>query len=354
VASPLPTVITLFPRQRPASTTPSGTGRLHILRRWQRIGQLSGLGGLLRQRTWLGAPARDESYTRKRCRVKVIVIGSTGQLGQDLLKAFGPSATGLNHQDLEITDGVQVAETFQNLRPDWVLNTAAFHRVDDCELNPGLAFDVNALGARNVARATAAIGAGVLFFSTDYVFGGAQRERGRPYRESDQPAPLNVYGISKLAGEQLVLQSNPRSLVIRSTGLYGTATSRKGWTFPELMLNKAKSDGVVKVVKDQVLAPTYTADLAAKVKELVEKDAAGLFHVTNADECSWFEFARGVFDLAGTKVEMHPIETTQSQRRAHRPAYSALASHRLTEVGLQPMRPWREALKAYLQAKGVI
>jgi dTDP-4-dehydrorhamnose reductase len=286
--------------------------------------------------------------------MKTVIIGSTGQLAQDLGKVLGPDATGLTHQDLDVTDGVAVAQALQALKPDWVLNTAAFHRVDDCEANPGLAVAVNTLGARNVARAAAGVGSGVVFFSTDYVFGGQGRPRGRPFRESDLPQPLNVYGTSKLAGEQLVQQANPRHLVLRTTGLYGTATSRKGWTFPELMLNKAKTEGAVKVVTDQVMAPTYTADLAAKVKELLTAGVTGLFHLTNAQECSWFEFAQKVFELAGVKVQMTPMVTEQSQRRAVRPPYSALASARLPEVGLQPMRPWPEALKDYLRAKGVI
>ena len=285
--------------------------------------------------------------------MRAAVIGSTGQLGQDLMRAFGDETVGLTHQDLDVTDGVGVASAMHSLRPDWVLNTAAFHRVDDCETNPALAFAANALGAFNVARAAADVGAGVVFFSTDYVFGGEERERDNPYEEGDEVQPLNVYGISKAAGEQLVMQANARHVVVRSAGLYGTATSRKGWTFPELMINKAKTDGMVSVVTDQALSPTFTADLAQKTKELVERDAAGLFHLTNAGECSWFEFARAVFDLAGVEVEMEPIETGETQRRARRPSYSALRTTRVPEAGLSPLRPWEEALDAYLRAKGL-
>jgi dTDP-4-dehydrorhamnose reductase len=150
------------------------------------------------------------------------------------------------------------------------------------------------------------------------------------------------------------MQANPRHLVVRSAGLYGTATSRKGWTFPELMLNKARTEGIVRVVTDQALSPTYTADLAEKTKELVEQDIVGLFHLTNFGECSWFEFAREVFDLAGVEVEMEAISTEQTQRRAARPSYSALATTRLGAVGLRPLRPWEEALRGYLKAKGAI
>jgi dTDP-4-dehydrorhamnose reductase len=285
--------------------------------------------------------------------MNVVVIGSSGQLGQDLMRAF-PGAAGVSHQDFDVTDGVAVTLALQAHKPRWVLNTAAFHRVDDCEANPALALSVNALGALNVAKAAAAVGAGVAFFSTDYVFGGRPRERGQPYTEDDLPSPLNVYGATKVAGELLVMQSNPKHLVIRTTGLYGTSTSRKGWTFPELMLNKGRSEDLIRVVTDQVLSPTFTADLAAKLKELIDHDVSGLFHVTNEGECSWFDFARETFELAGLKVKMEPIQTEQSQRRAQRPAYSGLASIGLAKVGIAPMRPRRDALRDYLHQKGVI
>jgi len=286
--------------------------------------------------------------------LKVAVIGSTGQLGQDLMGVFGEEAVGFAHQDLDVMDEASVASAVLSAEPDWVLNTAAFHRVDDCEVNPTLTFAVNAIGALNVARAAADVGSGVVFYSTDYVFGGEDRERGHPYEEGDSPHPLSVYGASKVAGEQLVMQANARHLVVRSAGLYGTATSRKGWTFPELMINKARTEGIVRVVTDQVLSPTFTADLAWKTKELVERDTVGLLHLTNAGECSWFDFAQEALALAGVEAKMEPIDTGQLQQRARRPSYSALDSARLGEVGVSPLRPWKEALSAYLQTKGVI
>ena len=285
--------------------------------------------------------------------MSVLVIGSSGQLGQDLMRLFGDRAVGLTHQDLDVTDGVAVAAVVREARPDWVLNTAAFHRVDDCELSPTLSFAVNATGAGNVARAAAEVGAGVVFFSTDYVFGGEGRERGNPHAEADLPDPLNVYGVSKWAGERLVEQGNPRHLIVRSAGLYGTATSRKGWIFPELMVNKARAEGKLRVVTDQALSPTYTADLAVAVKALIEGGAVGLFHLTNAGECSWYEFARATIELAGIDVEIEPTVSTQQARRARRPPYSALTSQRLAAAGVAPLRPWREALGDYLQAKGI-
>jgi dTDP-4-dehydrorhamnose reductase len=286
--------------------------------------------------------------------VRTLVIGASGQLGQDLMQAFGAGAVGLTHAEIDVTDGVGVSRLLREQQPDWVINTAAFHRVDDCELNPTLAFAVNAVGAANVARAADEIGAGVVFYSTDYVFGGEGRPRHDPHTELSLPDPYNVYGISKLAGERMVMNANSRHLVIRSAGLYGTATSRKGWTFPELMVNKGRNDGWVKVVTDQALSPTYTYDLAATTKALMERDARGLFHLANAGECSWFEFAQATFDLAGIAVNMDPTTTVPRERRARRPPYSALASERLAETGVPPLRPWRDALAHYLRAKGLV
>ena len=248
--------------------------------------------------------------------MKVAVIGSTGQLGQDLMRVFSEEAVGFAHRDLDVTDGAGVASAIKSAEPDWV-------------------------GALNVARAAADIGSGVVFYSTDYVFGGQSRERDHPYEEGDGPQPLSVYGASKVAGEQLVMQANARHIVVRSAGLYGTATSRKGWTFPELMLNKARTEGVIRVVTDQVLSPTFTADLARKTRELLEHDARGLFHLTNTGECSWFEFARGALDTARVEAEMEPID-------------SALTTARLEEIGLSPLRSWQDALSDYLHTKGAI
>ena len=286
--------------------------------------------------------------------MKVVVIGSTGQLGQDLLRVFGDEAIGFAHEDLDVTDEAGVASAIRSAEPEWVLNTAAFHRVDDCEEDPTSTFAVNATGALNVARATADIGSGVAFYSTDYVFGGEGRERSHPYEEGDNVHPLSVYGTSKVAGEQLVMQSNERHLVVRSAGLYGMATSRKGWTFPELMIKKARTEGAVRVVTDQVLSPTFTLDLARKTKELIEHGATGLFHLTNAGECSWFEFAEVALEIAEVEAKIEPIDTGQLQQRARRPAYSAMTTTRLKAEGLSPMRAWREALSDYLQTKGVI
>jgi dTDP-4-dehydrorhamnose reductase len=280
--------------------------------------------------------------------MKTVVIGAQGQLGQDLMRVFGSDAVGVTHQDIDVTDGIGVLQLVQAHRPDWVVNTAAYHQVDNCEANPALTMAVNATGAFNVARAAKAVGAGHVFFSTDYVFGGGEpRPRSQPRLESEAPRPLNVYGTSKVAGEQLVGQAHPDALIIRSAGLYGLSTSRKGWTFPELMLNLAASQPVVRVVNDQVLSPTFTADLSEATARLMRDGASGLLHLANEGECSWFEFAAATYELTGTKANLEPQSTAQAARRARRPPYSALG----TTNPAARLRPWREALADYLKRK---
>lgn len=281
------------------------------------------------------------------------VVGSNGQLGQDLMRVFGEAARGVTHQDLDVTDELAVFQAIQGLRPDWIINTAAFHKVDDCEANATLAFNVNALGAFNVARAATSVGAGIVFLSTDYVF-GSEEERNKPYTEADCPGPLNVYGISKHAGECLVVLANPRHCIVRSAGLYGTATSRKGWTFPEIVLQKAKSGEQLRVVNDQVLSPTFTLDLARGIRELIHLDVRGVVHMTNAGQCSWFELARMTLFLAGVESDIEAIDSGQMPRRARRPQYSALRSIRLEGLGIEPLREWKHALQDYLHTRDLI
>jgi dTDP-4-dehydrorhamnose reductase len=267
-----------------------------------------------------------------------------------LLRVFGDEAIGLAHQEIEVRDGDAVGRKLRELRPDWIINTAAYNRVDDSESNAELAFSVNAIGALHVARAAAAAGAGVVYVSSDYVFGAEPRSSGRPYTEEDRAAPVNVYGASKCAGEELVRLANPRHLIVRTAGLYGRAPSRKGWTFPQAILSKARSDASVLVVNDQIVSPTFSEDLAQVVRQLLDRNALGLFHVTNAGECTWHAFANELLALCGVTTQLISVTTEDSQRLARRPRYSALASTRLEGMGITPPRPWQEALRAYVKA----
>ena len=282
-----------------------------------------------------------------------VIIGSNGQLGTDLKPALAAfRVTGLAHADLDVEDLARARDVLGGLKPDVVINTSAFHKVDVCEDEPAASFAVNASGAYGLARLAAELDFTLVHFSSDYVFDGAART---PYRETDLAAPISVYGTSKLAGENLVHAFVPRHYVIRTTGLYGVAgASGKGGNFVETMLRLGKA-GPVRVVDDQVMTPTATADLAAAVAELLRREAEvpyGLYHITSGGQCSWFHFAQTIFARAGLAVELSPITTAQSGSKARRPAFSVLDHGKWMTAGFAELRPWPEALGDYLRTKG--
>lgn len=220
-----------------------------------------------------------------------LVIGAAGQVGQEFARLLEPGAwTALTHEELDVTDPTRVRAALGDRPGDVVVNLAAFHNVNLCEEQPQTALAVNGLGALHVARAAAELGRKVVYFSSDYVF-GADAARRTPYTEADAPAPLNVYGTSKVAGEQFVRQAAADHLIVRTSSLFGAVTSRKGWTFPETMLRRARAGEPLRVVRDQLMAPTYTRDLAETVLRLVAADARGTVHVTNSGCCSWYYLA---------------------------------------------------------------
>lgn len=241
-----------------------------------------------------------------------------------------------------------VERCVESVRPDAVVDAAAFHRVEECERRPDAAFAVNALGALHVARAAEAAAAGCIFVSTDYVFGG-EREDG--YAEDDPPAPVNVYGASKAAGEHLVRLACRRATVVRAAGLFGHAgSSGKGGNFVDTMLAKAAAGEPISVVDDIRSSPTATADLAQRVLELLEQAAPpGVYHAANSGGCSWFEFAAAVFELAGVSADLSP--RSAGEQAPSRPRCSVLLDTRSGALGLSPMRPWRDALAAYLEGR---
>lgn len=279
--------------------------------------------------------------------MKVVVIGARGQLGTELCRILAPeSLVPLTHADIEITNREQVREVLASHKPDVVINAAAYNVVDRCETEPEQAFSVNAIGAYNVAVACGEAGATLVHYSTDYVFSG---ESGRPYTEDDCPLPINVYGSSKLAGERLVAVAVEKLFLIRTSGLYGHAGSRaKGGNFVEKMLSLARQGREIHVVDDQRVSPTYAVDLARKTVELIGTDRYGLYHVVNRGECSWHEFALEVFRLAGLKPSLSKTTQRGLGLLARRPAYSVLANARLGRLGLDDLRPWKEALAEYL------
>jgi dTDP-4-dehydrorhamnose reductase len=289
--------------------------------------------------------------------MRIALIGPGGQVGSDVAKAAhaaGFEVLPLARADCDVTDRPSLVRAFASLGPDdVVVNTAAFHRTDDCEDRPDLAFEVNGMGAHNVAAAANERGAAVAFYSSDFVFGNAPAAR--PYVESDNVAPVNIYGASKAAGETLVRLANPKAYVLRIASVFGTAgSSGKGGNFVETMLAKARRDERIEVVDDIVMTPTYAADAAALTVALVARRApAGVYHLTNSGPCSWFEFANGIFAAAGLETRAAGISAAHAPARAQRPAYSALASERLADFGLAA-RPWQDALREYLVARGHI
>lgn len=277
---------------------------------------------------------------------KVLIIGADGQLGFDLMRSFGEKAIGLTHKDVEIKNPAQVEELVSKHRPDAVINTAAIVKTEWCELNKEECLAVNAVGAGNVAVAANKIGAAIIQISTDYVFDGSKDS----FRESDQPNPLNVYGLSKLEGERAVRRNNPKYYIVRSGWFFGKHIPHKGLDFPRLMLGKAKESGEVRVVNDQFGSPTYTRDLASKIKELLHRNAPfGVYHITNQGRTSWYGFAKEAFKLAKEKAKIIPISTKDSGSKIQRPQNSILENHNLSEVGIPLLRPWQEALEDYFE-----
>ena len=281
-----------------------------------------------------------------------MLIGAGGQLGTDLRREAGPDREliSVTHGDLDIRDEGAVARELGRHRPATIINTAAYVNVDQCEIHKEMAYAVNGKAVRNLALQAESIGAGLVHISTDYVFDGARRD---PYPEEAPARPLNVYGKSKLEGEQHVRTICRRHLIVRSSGVYGLAGSAaKGGNFVGTMLRLGKEKGEVTVVDDQVLAPTNTVDLAQMIWRLVDGDAQGVFHVSNAGSCSWFDFASAIFELSDLRVEVHPTDSASYGARARRPAYSVLDNSKLEREGFGRMRPWREALASHLESLG--
>jgi dTDP-4-dehydrorhamnose reductase len=287
---------------------------------------------------------------------RLLLIGATGQLGSELARVLaGPALTAVTHDDLEITDAAATDALLARVKPDVILNTSAFHAVDRCEDELERAFAVNAFAVRHLARRAADHESLLVHFSTDYVFAG---DATRPYAEGDSPLPRSAYATSKLAGECFVRALAPRHLVVRSAGLFGGGGSTgKGGNFVTAILRRARDGEPLRVVADQVTAPTYTRDLAATVAALVERAAAdtgvrGVVHATAGGACSWHEFASAIVAEAGLAVPVAAITTAELGARAPRPAYSVLANARLAALGIARPRPWREGLRAYLAERG--
>jgi dTDP-4-dehydrorhamnose reductase len=284
---------------------------------------------------------------------RVLITGATGQLGSDLAELLADRAEvdAAPHAELDVADDAAVAARFERARPDVVFNCAAFHNVDVCEREPEPSFEVNAHAVGRLARRCAEAGAKLVHLSTNYVFDGAREE---PYTEEDATNPRSVYAQSKLAGEWEALGSAPDALVVRTSGLYGMhGSASKGGNFVTRMLGRAREGSGLKMVADQRLTPTFTADLAPALVSAVEGGASGLVHVTNAGECSWYGFTEEIMRLAGIEVEIEPVETTVPEGGADRPLNGVLARPRADAEGVPELRDWRDALADYMGRAGI-
>lgn len=282
--------------------------------------------------------------------MKIVVIGGNGQLGEDVVAALrsdGHEVSSLTHQDVEIANKESVLQQLESLRPHVVINTAAFHHVEQCEADAAKAFAINAIGARNLAQVTQALNAALIHVSTDYVFDGTKRS---PYHEGDAPMPLNVYGNSKLAGEYFVRAQNPRHFVVRVSGLYGAHPCRaKGnLNFVELMLKLSRERDELRVVDDEFVTPTPTADVARQLAVLSRSSHYGLYHASSQGSCSWYEFAKTIFELSGTKVRLEPARPGEFPAKVARPKYSVLENAALKRNSLDVFDHWTKGLERYL------
>ena len=288
--------------------------------------------------------------------MQIAIIGANGQLGTDLCQQLsGFALVPLMHKDIEIADVESVKRSLSMHKPDVIINTAAFVAVDDCESQPDKAYIVNALGAGNVASVAYELGAKLIYISTECVFGGEGGQRSTPYTEFDVPVPVNVYGKSKLAGENLVQHLCPRHLIIRISTLFGVARCRgRSGNFVEIVLRLSQENDELRIVCDRVTTPTYSKDLARKIAQLLVIDCYGIIHVTNKGTCSFYEFAQEIIRLVGSGVRVVPITSEQYPLPAKRPSMSALDDYRLTLMGMNDMMPWQEAVRDYLREKGYL
>ena len=280
----------------------------------------------------------------------IAVLGSQGQLGRDLVPRLPGTVRPLTRADIDLDRPESVTAYFAENRPDLFVNCSAYNLVDQAEADPTPAFRVNAWGVKALAVAGEKFGAKLVHVSTDYVF-GLDADRTRPLTEFDAPGPVSTYGLSKLAGEYLVRTHCPRHLVVRTCGLYGAwGSGGKGGNFVETMLRVAGQGKPLRVVADQHCTPTYTADLADALVELIAADAQGLYHLTNAGATTWHDLAAEAFRLTGTHADLMPIPTAEYPTPARRPAYSVLDCGKAAALGVT-LRPWREALAAYLDER---
>lgn len=279
--------------------------------------------------------------------MKILVTGARGQLGQDVCRELGQRGLeyiGWDMDECDITDRGAVQTRMQRERPDAVIHCAAYTAVDKAEEEPALCWAVNVDGTCNLALACQELGARMLYLSTDYVFPG---DGDTPYKPTDPVGPKNVYGRAKLAGELAIQSLLSRFYIVRTSWAFG----RAGSSFPKTILRLAESKAELSVVCDQVGSPTYTADLAPLLCEMVQSEKYGIYHATNEGTCSWAEFAAEIFRQADKRVVVRPIPSSEYSAKAKRPLNSRLSKEKLREQGFSSMPHWQDALRRYLTGR---
>lgn len=276
--------------------------------------------------------------------MKILITGSNGMLAHDLINALQERHDLIltTSKTLDITDKKQTIDYIRDKKPDLVINSAAYTDVDGCEENQDLAYSVNGEGVRNLALACRDIDCPLVHISTDYVFDGSATE---PIREDGEIGPISVYGKSKLEGEEAIQDILDKYFIIRTAWLYGI----NGRNFPKTMLELAENHPEIIVVYDEVGTPTYTPDLAEGISRLIETDYYGIYHLTNSGSCSWCEFARYIFEIAGKDVKVIPVTASEFARPAPRPSYSVLDNSNWIERGFKPLRSYKDAIKEYIE-----
>ena len=282
---------------------------------------------------------------------KILLIGKTGQLGKEIIKdvsSFGFEIFGFGKEELDVTDESQIKEKIKKIKPDILINASAYHVVPMCEKNPMPAMAVNFIAVQNLAKICRENNIIFITYSTDYVFDG---KKGEPYEENDAPNPLQIYGISKLAGEYVALNSYPDGVfVIRTCGLYGgeKGSPEKGGNFVLNIMKEALDKEIVEVSSEQIVSPTYAGDLSkATLKLLNSKAKPGIYHLVNEGYCNWYEFAQEIFKLAGINKKLKPINRGGSDGAMKRPKFSALKNIKAKALGIE-LPSWQEGLKSYL------
>ena len=286
--------------------------------------------------------------------MRIAIIGANGQLGNDIVWAYrksGNTVYELNHNGVDITDWEICFSKVDKLRPDLLINTAAMHHVESCEKDPAKAFLVNGIGAKNLALISRELKIPLVHFSTDYVFDGV---KGSPYVEDDVPAPLNVYGKTKLSGEHFIRNTTDMHFIVRVSGLYGQSPCRAkgGLNFVKLMLRLAGERDEVRVIDDEILSPTYTYDIARQLEILTVTKEYGLYHMAAHGSCSWYNFAKKIFEFTRTSIKLNIAHPDEFPAKVLRPKYSVLNNKALDNLDADVMWHWSEGLKRYLSHLG--